>query len=174
APTRHEERRAEFCKAWFTEQGADEVWIDKQKNTICAVDCDKYEDIVVFMAHTDVVFDDQTELPMQRQGNKLFAPGIGDDTANLVNLMMSAKYILREKKKLKKGILFVANSCEEGLGNLDGCKAIFDNFGDRIKEFYSFDGYMSQCTSVPVGSYRYRISVKEDGGHSYLDFGKKN
>ena len=30
------------------------------------------------------------------------------------------------------------------------------------------------CTSVPVGSYRYKISVHEDGGHSYLDFGKDN
>ena len=125
APSRHEEKRAEFCRNWFLEQGASEVWIDEAKNAICAVDCDKYEDIVVFMAHTDVVFDDQEALPMRRQGNKLLAPGIGDDTANLVNLMMATKYILSKKVHLKKGMLFIANSCEEGLGNLDGCKAVF-------------------------------------------------
>jgi len=174
APSHYEEKRAEFCKDWFIEQGGDEVWIDDAKNTICAIDCDKHEEIVCFMAHTDVVFDDQDQLPMRREDNILFAPGIGDDTANLVNLMMAAKYILQKKPLLNKGILIVANSCEEGLGNLEGCKTIFKNFGDRIKEFYSFDGYMSQCTSTPVGSYRYKISVQEDGGHSYLDFGKDN
>lgn len=174
APSHHEEKRAEFCKDWFIEQGGDEVWIDDAKNAICAIDCDKHEEIVCFMAHTDVVFDDQDQLPMRREDNILFAPGIGDDTANLVNLMMAAKYVLQKKPQLNKGILIVANSCEEGLGNLEGCKTIFKNYGDRIKEFYSFDGYMSQCTSTPVGSYRYKISVQEDGGHSYLDFGKEN
>ncbi|MEL7647989.1 MAG: M20/M25/M40 family metallo-hydrolase [Sedimentibacter sp.] len=174
APSHHEERRAEFCRQWFMEQGAEKVWIDEAKNVICSVDCDKHEDIVVFMAHTDVVFPDTEELPMRREGEKLYAPGIGDDTANLVNLMMAAKYFLSHKISTKKGVLFVANSCEEGLGNLDGCKEIFKCFGNRITEFYSFDGYLSQCTSIPVGSYRYRISVKADGGHSYLDFGNEN
>ncbi|WP_312832204.1 M20/M25/M40 family metallo-hydrolase [Sedimentibacter saalensis] len=174
APSHHEEKRAEFCKKWFVEQGAEKVWIDEAKNVICAVDCDKHEDIVVFMAHTDVVFPDIEELPMRREGKKLYAPGIGDDTANLVNLMMAAKYFLSNLIPMKKGVLFVANSCEEGLGNLDGCKEIFNKFGNRITEFYSFDGYMSQCTSIPVGSYRYRISAKADGGHSYLDFGNEN
>jgi len=174
APSYHEEKRAEFCKEWFIKQGGNEVWIDEAKNAICAIDCEKHEEIVCFMAHTDIVFDDQDELPMRRENNILYAPGIGDDTANLVNLMMSAKFILQNKPQLNKGILIVANSCEEGLGNLEGCKTIFKNFGDRIKEFYSFDGYMSQCTSIPVGSYRYKISVQEDGGHSYLDFGNEN
>lgn len=174
APTRHEEKRAKFCMEWFIQQGADEVWIDDIKNVICAVDCDKHEEIVVFMAHTDVVFPDEEELPVRREGNRLYAPGIGDDTANLVNLMMAAKFILRRNVSMKKGVLFIANSCEEGLGNLEGCKEIFNSFGDRITEFYSFDGYMSQCISVPVGSHRYRIAVKAEGGHSYKDYGKEN
>jgi acetylornithine deacetylase/succinyl-diaminopimelate desuccinylase-like protein len=174
APSYHEEKRADFCLKWFKEQGAEDIGMDEAKNVICAVDCDKYHDIVVFMAHTDVVFPDTEELPLRREGNKLYAPGIGDDTANLVNLMMAAKYFLNHKIAMKKGVLFIANSCEEGLGNLAGCKAVFDNFGDRITEFYSFDGYLAQCTSIPVGSYRYRISVQGDGGHSYLDFGKEN
>ena len=63
---------------------------------------------------------------------------------------------------------------EEGMGNLDGTKAVFEAYGDRITEFYSFDGYLSQCTSDAVGSHRYRVSVKETGGHSYLDFGREN
>ncbi len=174
APSHQEDQRAQFCKKWFEEEGCNEVWIDEAKNVICKFDCDKYENITVFMAHMDVVFNDTKELPMKRDGNILRAPGIGDDTANLVNLMMGTRFLIQNKKNLKTGIMIVANSCEEGLGNLKGCKEIFHNYGDRIKAFYSFDGYLSQCTSVAVGSHRYRIEVQGEGGHSYLDFGRDN
>ena len=34
--------------------------------------------------------------------------------------------------------------------------------------------HISQCTSIAVGSHRYRMQVQCPGGHSYLDFGKDN
>lgn len=174
APSHKEGKRAAFCKKWFEQTGCNEVWIDEAQNVICKFNCDKYEDIVVLMAHTDVVFDDLEELPMTRKGNILSAPGIGDDTANLVNLMMGAKFLVHHSHQLKTGIMIVANSCEEGLGNLKGCKEIFNNYGNRIRAFYSFDCYLSVCTSIPVGSHRYRIQIQTEGGHSYQDFGRDN
>lgn len=174
APSRQEEQRAQFCRQWFLDQGFQDVSVDEAKNVICRLNWDSEKPAAVFMAHTDVVFDDTEELPMTREGNILWAPGIGDDTSNLVNLMMAARYLVRNPQVLSRPVLIVANSCEEGLGNLKGCRRIFDDFGDRIGEFYSFDGYMGQCTSVPVGSSRYRITVRAEGGHSYLDFGKEN
>lgn len=174
APSRQEDLRAEFCRDWFLNQGSKDVTIDKMKNVVCKFGCDTHEDLVVFMAHTDIVFPDLEPLTMRDDGRKLFAPGIGDDTSNLVNLMMAFKYLLKNDIKTNCGFLVVANSCEEGLGNLDGCKEIFAAYGNRIKAFYSFDGYMSQCCSEAVGSYRYRVTVKTQGGHSWLDFGKPN
>ena len=91
-----------------------------------------------------------------------------------MNLMMAVKYLLQNQIKTKFGIIVAANACEEGLGNLDGTKAIFATYGNRIRAFVSFDGYMPQCTSCAVGSYRYRITCKTTGGHSYLDFGRTN
>ncbi|MDL2272226.1 M20/M25/M40 family metallo-hydrolase [Desulfovibrio sp. OttesenSCG-928-I05] len=178
APSRQEDRRAAFCRDWFLAQGAQEAWVDAAKNTICPIGCDASpggtDEMVVFMAHSDVVFNDTDELPLRREGDILHAPGIGDDTANLVNLMLAAKYLLTEKPALDTGVLVVANACEEGLGNLDGCKEIMRVYGDRIKEVYSFDGYFPQCTDTPVGSHRYALLAKAAGGHSYLDFGKEN
>ena len=49
----------------------------------------------MFAAHTDIVFPDVENLPLREEGGKLFAPGIGDDTANLVNLLMAAKYLIQ-------------------------------------------------------------------------------
>ena len=174
APTRQEDLRAAFCREWFLTQGAEDVTIDRAKNVICKIGCEEHDELVVFAAHTDIVFPDLETLPMTEDEHTIHAPGIGDDTANLVNLMMAAKYLLAHKPQMRYGVLLVANSCEEGLGNLDGIKALFAGYGSRIKAFYSFDGYMSQCTSTAVGSYRYRVTCKTTGGHSYLDFGRPN
>ncbi len=174
APSHQEDLRAAFCRDWLLAQGAKDVTIDKMKNVICKINCDEDRELVVFAAHTDVVFPDTEELPMHESEGKLYAPGIGDDTSNLVNLLMGAKYLLQNNVPTRYGILIVANSCEEGLGNLDGVKELFAAYGTRIKAFYSFDGYMAQCTSTAVGSYRYRITCRTTGGHSYLNFGDAN
>lgn len=174
APSHFEDERAQFCCDWFTAQGAEKAWIDKAKNAICSIGADNHSDLVVFMAHTDVVFPDTEPLPMKRNGDILAAPGIGDDTANLVNLMFAAKYLIETNPKTDMGILVVANACEEGLGNLDGCKEIMKTYGRRIKAFYSFDGFMPQCTDKPVGSHRYKIIARAEGGHSYENFGNPN
>ena len=91
APSRQEDKRAEFCKNWLMAQGAKDVSIDKAKNVVCKIGCDEHEDIIVFMAHTDIVFPDLETLPMKKEGRKLYAPGIGDDTSNLVNLLLKQK-----------------------------------------------------------------------------------
>ena len=174
APSHQEDKRAEFCKNWLLSKGATDVTIDKAKNVVCKINCTANNNLTVFMAHTDVVFPDETPLPMKKEGRILAAPGIGDDTANLTNLLMAAQFLFQEKLQPKEGLLLVANSCEEGLGNLDGCKEIFKTYGSRIKAFYSFDGYMPQCCSKAVGSYRYKINVKTKGGHSYVNFGNSN
>ena len=43
-----------------------------------------------------------------------------------------------------------------------------------IRDSYSFDGYTPQCTYTAVGSYRYRVSCKTVGGHSYVNYGNPN
>ena len=174
APSGEEDKRAAYCLAWFKSMGGENAYMDEAKNVVCPLNCEGKDSITVFMAHTDVVFPDTDELPVKREDNFLYAPGIGDDTANLINLMMGAKFLLERKIPLKKGLLIVANSCEEGLGNLKGSKQIFKDFGDRIDEFYSFDGYLPGCTDTPVGSYRYRITARAQGGHSFGDFGREN
>lgn len=174
APSRQEDLRAVFCRDWLLAQGAVDVTIDKAKNVICKIGCEEHEDYIAFAAHTDIVFPDMETLPMREEDGKLYAPGIGDDTSNLVNLLMGAKYLLQNKIKFKYGVLIVCNACEEGLGNLDGTKELFATYGSKIKAFYSFDGYTPQCCSTAVGSYRYKISCRTTGGHSYINFGEPN
>lgn len=180
APSNHEEKRTEFCKVWLDKQGAEGVYIDEALNVVYPVGNVEKGPLVVFMAHTDVVFPDTQELPMRLEDGKLYCPGIGDDTIHVVALLMAAKYIAKNKLVPKEGgMLLVANAGEEGLGNLKGCKAIMEKFGSRVTEFVTFDGPYGSidsgkiCTTA-VGSKRYKIEIDTEGGHSYGMFGNRN
>lgn len=175
APSHQEQLRAEFCARWLKKQGAKDVYVDDAHNVVYPIGCDGDKPIALFMAHSDVVFPDTTPLPLSVSDGKIFCPGVGDDTANVVALLMCAKYIAQNHMKPQhRGVLLVVNACEEGLGNLKGCRKIFETYGDRIDEFITFDGSHNQIVNRAVGSRRYEVEVRTEGGHSYGDFGRPN
>jgi len=175
SPSNHEEKRANFCKEWLEEQGAENVFIDDALNVIYPVGDTECQKLTVYMAHSDVVFPDETPLPLRIEDGRIFCPGIGDDTANMVALLMTAKYIATHRcVPADGGVLFVINSGEEGLGNLKGSRKIVETYGDRIKALISFDGTFNSCVTKAVGSKRYRVIVRTEGGHSYSAFGNRN
>lgn len=179
APSGHEERRAEFIRDWLLAQGAPvgSVRIDDAKNVIfslpaCAGATD--DGIAVFAAHTDVVFPDTEPLPLAESATRLLAPGVGDDTANLVGLLLAARYLMRNRIALDRPLLVVANSCEEGLGNLAGTRELFRQYAGRVREFTSFDLYLGMHVVSAVGSHRWRVMCHTQGGHSWENFGRDN
>lgn len=175
APSHHEEKRAQFCKNWLEQQGCKGVYIDEALNVIWPVGCTDSSDLVVYMAHSDVVFPDTDSLPLKVEDGKIFCPGVGDDTANAVALMTAAKYIARSGLQPKNvGLLLVVNACEEGLGNLKGTRKIMEDFGSRVVEFVTFDGGAKGVVNTAVGSKRYQVEITTEGGHSYGAFGSRN
>lgn len=175
APSHHEEKRAEFCKNWFENMGAKGVYIDEALNVVCPHHVTEDGPVTVFMAHTDTVFPDLEPMPFVETEDTFHCPGVCDDTANLAVMMLCARYFIQNDIPGKTGILFVANSCEEGLGNLKGCRAIANRYGKRMESLVTFDGHsLNAVVHHAVGSHRYRVTVKTEGGHSFVDFGKPN
>ena len=174
APSRHEEDRAAFCKKWLEAQGAEGVFIDEAKNCVYPINCEGRDDLVVFAAHTDTVFPDTEPFELKNDGKRFYAPGVGDDTACLAILLMTAKFFIRNGIKSNCGVLIVANACEEGLGNLKGVKQIMKDYAGRVRRFYTFDGTYDEVVCKCVGSYRYEIECRTEGGHSFSAFGKSN
>ena len=175
APSNHEERRAEFCLNWLRSRGAEGAYIDEALNVIYPIGDTGENDLMVFMAHSDVVFPDTAPLPLRVENGRIYCPGVGDDTANAVALLTAAGYIAEQKLSPKNcGVLLVINSGEEGLGNLKGSRKILEDFGHRVKEFVTFDGNANVVVTKAVGSRRYRVTVKTEGGHSYARFGAPN
>lgn len=175
APSHGEAERARFCKAYLDEMGCEGVYIDGASNVIFPYFCGRCDSITVFAAHTDTVFPDTVPYPYSEDKEKIYCPGVGDNTASMAVLMTAAKYFTQNKIKPSCGILFVLNSCEEGLGNLKGTRALFDAFGHRIKRFVSLDCFsLGDINNSCVGSHRYEVEVKTEGGHSFENFGRKN
>jgi len=175
APSHHEEKRAAFCKNWLESIGAKGVYIDDALNVVFPWCCEGKKELVVFMAHTDTVFPDITEpMPYSNDGKNVYSPGVGDDTLCLVMMLMVVKYIVENNLQSDKGIVFVANSCEEGLGNLKGVKKVMEAYAGRVERFYTFDGMYDHLYSRCVGSHRYRLTLETKGGHSFSNFGNRN
>ena len=94
APSHDEGRRAEFVRDWLIGQGL-EAEIDDALNVTSSYGVGIIGRIALFSAHTDVVFPDTDPLPLVEQDGRIQAPGVGDDTANLVCLLLAYRELLR-------------------------------------------------------------------------------
>ena len=94
APSGKEEKRAEYCKKWFTDIGATGVYIDEALNVVCPMNAEGKDTLTVYVAHTDTVFPDLEPMPYIDDGEKIHSPGVGDDTASLVVMMHAVKYLI--------------------------------------------------------------------------------
>jgi tripeptide aminopeptidase len=133
--------------------------------------------VVVLAAHQDTVFPEGTNVKVRREGTRLFAPGVGDDTRSLAVVLAYIRALDAAKIVTKTDILFVGDVGEEGPGDLRGMRYLFGKgkYKDRIKAFFSMDGNeAARVTFGAVGSRRYRVAFHGPGGHSYGAFGIVN
>ena len=130
---------------------------------------------VVIAGHLDTVFPEGTNVTVKREGTKLSAPGIGDDDRGLAVVLAVARAFEKTGIQTNGTVYFVGNVGEEGPGNLRGTRYLFaKELKGKIDYFISVDGTGLDIASRAVGSYRYRVSYKGPGGHSYGAFGIPN
>jgi tripeptide aminopeptidase len=123
------------------------------------------------------VFPAGTDVKVKRQGTRLAAPGIGDDTMSMSVLLGFARAMKAAGIGTRDDILFVGTVGEEGPGDLRGVRHLFTQgpYKDRIKAFFSVEsGDVNRITHGGVGSKRYRVTFNGPGGHSFNAFGVVN
>jgi acetylornithine deacetylase/succinyl-diaminopimelate desuccinylase-like protein len=175
APPFHEEARGKELERLFKAAGLENVRIDKVGNVIGVRPGASAHPNVVFQAHLDTVFPEGTDVKVKREGTVLKGPGIGDDCRGLAVVLGVIRALNEGKVKTPGTITFVADVGEEGLGDLRGTKNLFDDsLKGQIDKFVSVDGTGLSVTNTGVGSYRYRVTFKGPGGHSFGAFGMVN
>ncbi|MBT9472184.1 MAG: M20/M25/M40 family metallo-hydrolase [Pseudomonadota bacterium] len=177
APPFKETARGKAYRAMLEAHGLTNVETDAEGNVMGLRKGTKPGPVVVVSAHLDTVFPEGTDVKVRREGTKLYAPGIADDTRALAVLLAWVRALDAAKISTKSDILFVGTVGEEGAGDLRGVRYFFGQgkYKDRTKAFFSVDGLdPSQITHIGVGSKRYRATFKGPGGHSYGAFGIVN
>lgn len=178
APPFKEAVRAKAFAALLTASGLKDVTIDEEGNVLGlrpgTAGGDK---VVVVSAHIDTVFPEGTDVKVKRDGTRLAAPGIGDDTMSLAVLAGYVRAMDAAKIETRDNILFVGTVGEEGPGDLRGVRYLFNKgkYQGKIKAFFSVEsGAVTRVTHGGVGSKRYRATFKGPGGHSFGAFGLVN
>jgi tripeptide aminopeptidase len=177
APSFNEDVKAQVWMQMARAHGLEDVAIDAEGNVTAIRRGGGNGALVCIAAHLDTVFPAGTNVKVRREGNKLFAPGIGDDTRSLSVLLAWVRALDAAGIRTRADILFVADVGEEGPGDLRGMRYLFQKgpYKDRIDAFITVDSPdMDRIATGGIGSKRYRVTFRGPGGHSYAAFGLVN
>jgi len=174
APSFQEEKRSAAVKALFTAEGLP-VQTDKIGNVIAELRGANDKECILIAAHLDTVFPADTDVKVQREGDRLVAPGISDNGTGLAALLAIARAFQAAKVRPQRTILFAANVGEEGEGNLRGMRALIDAYRPRLRAVIVLDGSgTDHVTTKALASRRLEVTITGPGGHSWSDFGMVN
>ena len=173
APTFHEGRRAEFVRLLFAREKLKDVSIDPPGNVFARLPGEGGARPLILSAHMDTVFSEGVSLHLTREPDRIFAPGIGDNSLGVAALFGLLWSLRLRRLKLPGDVWLVANVCEEGLGDLHGMKAVVDRFGADVQAYVVLEGMaLGHIYHRAIGVRRYRVTARTAGGHAWSDFGQ--
>ncbi len=191
APTGAETERAAWVESRMRAIGLANVARDRLGNVYGRVRGRRPQDrpALLVSAHTDTVFPSETDLCLRRLDNGLIrGPGIGDNSTGVAGLLTLAE-TLTQLAPPPVDIWLVANSMEEGVGDLRGMRRVVDrlaadtsganrnagpsrNGRDALGAVIVLEGMgLGRIVHQALGVRRYRTSAAAPGGHSWGDFG---
>ena len=175
APPFEEQARGERFAGMLREAGLTDVVIDDVGNVVGRRPGRSGERVVAYSAHLDTVFPAGTDVTVRFDDEKMYAPGIGDNTRGLVTILGVLRAMQHAGIETEADVLFVGNVGEEGLGDLRGVKHLFRDGAPKIDALIAVDGgETDRIVFGGVGSHRYRVTFKGPGGHSWGAFGLAN
>jgi tripeptide aminopeptidase len=175
APPFMEQTRAARYSQMLEQAGADKVWIDEVGNVLALRKGKDSSKTIALDAHLDTVFPEGTDVSVHMVGDTLYAPGVGDDTRGLVMVLTVLRAMNTANIKTTSDVMLVGTVGEEGLGDLRGVKHLFNKNQPKIDSWIAIDGgELGRINNQALGSYRYKITFKGPGGHSWGAFGLAN
>ena len=164
APSTKEQVRAKYIRAEMEKLGLTEIRTDDFSNVSGVRKGTGGGPTVVFAAHMDTVFPENTDVKVKRDGDTLRGPGIGDDTSNLMATLEMFRALNRGGVKTKGDLIFLA-SVQEELGLL-GAKHWLETSGYKPDMFVAVD---VSSAEVWYGAFRidqFKFFYTSPGAHT--------
>ena len=177
APPFREDARGDWLLARFAGAGLEAVRRDEVGNVMALRPGAHRDPFVVLSAHIDTIFPPGTDCRVRRDGARLLAPGIADDSVGLAALLAMARALDAGGVRTDGSILLLATVGEEGEGDLRGVRHFFSDpeMVSSVSAFISLDGPgVERVTHRALGSRRFAVTFTGQGGHSWGDFGIAN
>lgn len=174
APTFAEDIRAAFIREKFTHYPLRDISTDSVYNVYGRwPGSDPNHPAVMVSAHLDTVFPVETDLTIRREQDRIYGPGLGDNSLGVAGLLAVLDTLQKYHIQPKSDIWFVANSREEGLGDLGGIRAVWSAIGPNLGSAIVLEGMaLGRVYNAGIAVRRLHITCHAPGGHSWLHFGQ--
>ncbi len=171
APTFEEAERAAYVRRRFGELGLQDVTIDAAGNARGRRPGKGGGPGLAMAAHLDTVFPKGTDVKVKRQGTRLLAPGIGDNSVAIASLLAMVEAMNAAGVTTAGDLYLASNTGEEGLGDLKGMKLFMAEAKNKVAATIAVEGMkVNRVIHVAVGSRRYKVTFTARGGHSWGHF----
>jgi acetylornithine deacetylase/succinyl-diaminopimelate desuccinylase-like protein len=125
------------------------------------------------LIHLDTVFGESTALEFSSDDSVARGPGIGDN-AVAIAAGLAVMRALPFPPGTPPALVFAFTVGEESHGNLRGARRLLESEGaDKASAVIALEGHRGdELGTVMVGSARFRLTVRRQGGHSWWDRGR--
>lgn len=173
APTFQEAERSRYVARRFADVGVRQIDVDELGNVIARLrgGVQGAGPVTLLVAHLDTVFPSGTDTRVRVDGDLLWAPGVGDNSAGVAVMVQCARVLAAGEFPLSGDVILVGTVGEEGLGNLRGMREIMGRFSAEVEYVVVMDGVLGGMVREGVGSRRHRLGMETEGGHSWGSFG---
>lgn len=172
SPTGDEGERASLLASMLNDESYESVSIDELHDVTGRIKGSDGSKVILLAAHIDTVFPREVDVSVTRDGNRLHAPGVGDNTISVAAVALLKRLLDELDLTPDVDILVTGNVGEEGLGDLRGMRAVVDASAD-IGAAIALEGHaLGSVTHVGVGSRRLEVTFSGPGGHSWGAFGR--
>jgi len=164
APSGKERERAEAVKRLLESYRLDRVYYDSVGNLIAIRKGTGKAKAVVFDAHLDTVFQEGLKIKAEVRDGKIYGPGVGDDTRNIVALLATIRALNHANIRTNADLIFVFTVEEET--DMIGVNHFIKENRDRIGQYVALDGGYEGLTYGGIGINWYKHHFIGPGGHT--------
>ncbi len=169
APSGSEQARAAAVERFFQAAGLQNVRYDMHGNIIGTRPHTAGRPTVVVAPHMDTVFGPEINTNPSRAGNRIYAPGVRDNTAGVAVTIAALQAMQALQLPIAATLVFAATVKEEV--GLQGMGGFLDGFKEPIDCVIAVDGHLGSVIHGGPGIRWLEVTMDGPGGHAWQDFG---